>query len=366
MRNVDVGLIFQSFNLIGDMTVYENVEYPLTLRGVAAGRSQGPRRHRARARRAGRARQAAPGIAVRRPPAARRHRPRHRRPPADRARRRADRQPRFEGGEAVMQMLEELHAGGVDDLPRHPQPGLHRPHPAPHLPVRRPRRPGTGRLIHGTVTPARAARTVARYTRLMLPFPKVRLRAGPRPDGRVRLSHAAADVAAPQRAHRLRRPREGGDVPARRLLQDPRPDEQVRAADRRAEAARRDLLVGRQPRAGRRARRRALRHQGGRLHGRERHAVEDRGDARLRRRGRPARHDLGRGQREGEAARRREGLHLHPSVRRRAADPRAGDGGSRDLPGLARGGAGDRSDRRRRPDLGRRRRRSRRAIRRSR
>jgi len=34
IRNVDVGLIFQSFNLIGDMTVYENVEYPLTLRGV--------------------------------------------------------------------------------------------------------------------------------------------------------------------------------------------------------------------------------------------------------------------------------------------------------------------------------------------
>ena len=35
-RNVDVGLIFQSFNLIGDMTVYENVEYPLTMRGVSA------------------------------------------------------------------------------------------------------------------------------------------------------------------------------------------------------------------------------------------------------------------------------------------------------------------------------------------
>jgi putative ABC transport system ATP-binding protein len=35
-RNVDVGLIFQSFNLIGDMTVYENVEYPLTLRGASA------------------------------------------------------------------------------------------------------------------------------------------------------------------------------------------------------------------------------------------------------------------------------------------------------------------------------------------
>ena len=27
IRNVDVGLVFQSFNLIGDMSVYENVEY---------------------------------------------------------------------------------------------------------------------------------------------------------------------------------------------------------------------------------------------------------------------------------------------------------------------------------------------------
>jgi putative ABC transport system ATP-binding protein len=34
VRNLDVGLIFQSFNLLGDMTVFENVEYPLTLRGV--------------------------------------------------------------------------------------------------------------------------------------------------------------------------------------------------------------------------------------------------------------------------------------------------------------------------------------------
>jgi putative ABC transport system ATP-binding protein len=31
LRNVEIGLIFQSFNLIADMTVYENVEYPLTL-----------------------------------------------------------------------------------------------------------------------------------------------------------------------------------------------------------------------------------------------------------------------------------------------------------------------------------------------
>src|SRR5262245_51549173 len=36
VRNLDVGLVFQPFNLIGDMTVAENVEYPLTLRGVPA------------------------------------------------------------------------------------------------------------------------------------------------------------------------------------------------------------------------------------------------------------------------------------------------------------------------------------------
>jgi putative ABC transport system ATP-binding protein len=35
-RSLDIGLIFQSFNLIGDMTVYENIEYPLTLRNVSA------------------------------------------------------------------------------------------------------------------------------------------------------------------------------------------------------------------------------------------------------------------------------------------------------------------------------------------
>jgi putative ABC transport system ATP-binding protein len=34
VRNAEIGLIFQSFNLIGDLTVFENVEYPLTLRGA--------------------------------------------------------------------------------------------------------------------------------------------------------------------------------------------------------------------------------------------------------------------------------------------------------------------------------------------
>ena len=35
-RNREIGFIFQSFNLIGDLTVYENVELPLTYRGMRA------------------------------------------------------------------------------------------------------------------------------------------------------------------------------------------------------------------------------------------------------------------------------------------------------------------------------------------
>jgi putative ABC transport system ATP-binding protein len=36
IRNREIGFIFQSFNLIGDLTVFENVELPLTYRGVRA------------------------------------------------------------------------------------------------------------------------------------------------------------------------------------------------------------------------------------------------------------------------------------------------------------------------------------------
>jgi len=113
VRNVDVGLIFQSFNLIGDMTVYENVEYPLTLRGVNAA----DRRARVDAalERVGlipRAKQR-PGalsgghqqlVAIARAIAGR--------PPivlADEPTGNLD----SKSGEAVMQMLEELHADGA-------------------------------------------------------------------------------------------------------------------------------------------------------------------------------------------------------------------------------------------------------------
>ena len=48
VRNRQIGFIFQAFNLIGDLNVYENVELPLTYRGMTA-----TERKRARARGAG-------------------------------------------------------------------------------------------------------------------------------------------------------------------------------------------------------------------------------------------------------------------------------------------------------------------------
>jgi len=36
IRNREIGFIFQAFNLIGELTVYENVELPLTYRGMPA------------------------------------------------------------------------------------------------------------------------------------------------------------------------------------------------------------------------------------------------------------------------------------------------------------------------------------------
>src|SRR4051812_29503684 len=113
LRNVDVGLIFQSFNLIGDMTVYENVEYPLTLRGVS-GEERRARVDAALTRvgLAPRAKQR-PGslsgghqqlVAIARAIAGR--------PPivlADEPTGNLD----SKSGEAVMQLLDELHAGGA-------------------------------------------------------------------------------------------------------------------------------------------------------------------------------------------------------------------------------------------------------------
>jgi putative ABC transport system ATP-binding protein len=35
VRNRQIGFVFQAFNLIGDLTIYENVELPLTYRGIS-------------------------------------------------------------------------------------------------------------------------------------------------------------------------------------------------------------------------------------------------------------------------------------------------------------------------------------------
>ncbi|MBK6741149.1 MAG: ABC transporter ATP-binding protein [Haliea sp.] len=40
IRNREIGFVFQAFNLIGEMTVYENVELPLTYRSGLSGRAR--------------------------------------------------------------------------------------------------------------------------------------------------------------------------------------------------------------------------------------------------------------------------------------------------------------------------------------
>ena len=113
VRNVDIGLIFQSFNLIGDMTVFENVEYPLSVRGVAASeRAARVEAALARVGLAGRAKQRPTSlsgghqqlVAIARALAGR--------PPivlADEPTGNLD----SKSGEAVMQILGELNADGV-------------------------------------------------------------------------------------------------------------------------------------------------------------------------------------------------------------------------------------------------------------
>ena len=95
VRNREIGFIFQSFNLIGDLTVFENVELPLTYRGMKAAERQPARRSRARARGHGPPRQAPPEPALGRSAAARRRRARRRRRAVDSARGRAHGKPRL-------------------------------------------------------------------------------------------------------------------------------------------------------------------------------------------------------------------------------------------------------------------------------
>jgi predicted ABC-type transport system involved in lysophospholipase L1 biosynthesis ATPase subunit len=78
IRNRHIGFVFQAFNLIGDLTVYENVELPLTYRGAQRRRSAGAGRGGY-----GPPSQPLPFAAVGWTAAARRCGPRHRGRPAD-------------------------------------------------------------------------------------------------------------------------------------------------------------------------------------------------------------------------------------------------------------------------------------------
>ena len=71
IRNQKIGFIFQSFNLIPDLDVFDNVDVPLRYRGLPAARAQDAHRAGARAGRAVVARAAPALAALGRPAAAR-------------------------------------------------------------------------------------------------------------------------------------------------------------------------------------------------------------------------------------------------------------------------------------------------------
>jgi len=94
IRNREIGFIFQSFNLIGDLTAYENVELPLTYRSM----SDGERKQRVQQALGGgneSPRQALSIATFGRPTATRSGGTGSRGKPLDPAGRRADRQPRL-------------------------------------------------------------------------------------------------------------------------------------------------------------------------------------------------------------------------------------------------------------------------------
>ena len=139
-RNREIGFIFQSFNLIGDLTVYENVELPLTYRGMKP------------AERRKRAEEALEKVGMA-------HRARHLpsqlsggqqqrvavaravgRQPVDPAGRRADRQPRLEERRGRDAASAGTAQGRRDHRHGHPRPALCQARGPFDPPLRRPDR----------------------------------------------------------------------------------------------------------------------------------------------------------------------------------------------------------------------------------
>ena len=142
VRNREIGFIFQSFNLIGDLNVYENVELPLTYRGmksaerkerVMAALEKVGMAHRAKhlpsQLSGGQQQRVAVARAVAGSPSILL---------ADEPTGNLD----SKNGEAVMELLRELHREGRDDLHGHARPALRAPRRPLHPSVRRPRRRG--------------------------------------------------------------------------------------------------------------------------------------------------------------------------------------------------------------------------------
>ena len=142
VRNREIGFIFQSFNLIGDLNVYENVELPLTYRGMKS--AERKERVMAALEKVGMAHRAKhlpsqlsggqqQRVAVARAVAG---------CPVDSARRRADRKPRLEerrGGDGA---AARAAPRGRDDLHGHARSALRAARRSLDPPVRRPRRRG--------------------------------------------------------------------------------------------------------------------------------------------------------------------------------------------------------------------------------
>ena len=122
IRNRQIGFIFQAFNLIGDLTVYENVELPLTYRGMPARRTEEAHRGGSRPGGNGAPNEALPFAAVGRPAAKSRGRPGAGRRPVSPARGRADGQPRLQERGGSDGSSAGCPRGRGDDLHGHARP----------------------------------------------------------------------------------------------------------------------------------------------------------------------------------------------------------------------------------------------------